>query len=120
MGIGENIGRLPAEALWSLYGENQRHGIQEESHLITAFEKSVDFFLRHGLPPIGIVDFDFVSECSELSNFSDGFLGAHQIDRGHAATADGHGFAVLDGFDELGELVLGVGYADFHVFRIAI
>ena len=52
--------------------------------------------------------------------FSDGFLGAHQIDGRHAATADGHGFPVFDGFDELGELVFGVGYADFHGNRIAI
>ncbi len=60
------------------------------------------------------------SECSEFSDFSDGVLGAHQIDGRHAATADGHGFPVFDGFDEFGELVFGVGYADFHGNRIAI
>ena len=37
-----------------------------------------------------------------------------------AAAADGYWFAIFDGFDQLRQVVLGVGYADLHLLMIAI
>jgi hypothetical protein len=112
--IRQNSGGQLGEAFRGLGGENQNGRVEEYSHLVTPFDKGVHLLLGHGLPPVRVDDFDFVPQGPELWPFAGGDLCADDVDRGDTPAANSYSFAVLDGFDQLGELVFGVGYAYFH------
>ena len=112
--IRQNSGGPLGESFRGLGGENQNCRVEEYPHLVTPFDKGVHLLLGHGLPPLRVDDFNPVPKRPELWLFAGGDFCADDVNRRDAAAANGYGFAILDGFNQLGELVFGVGDTYFH------
>src|ERR1700733_2515487 len=81
---------------------------------IAPLEHGVDLLLTHRLPPIRIDHPNPALKCSQHALLAGWFLGAHNIHHRHAAAADSDRLALLRRLNQLGQLILGIRYADLH------
>src|SRR5271165_6251271 len=97
-----------------------RTAVSRSRRTSVAPQEVFDLFVRHRLPPVRIENLDSAFERTQYPWLAAGFLGAHQIYYRHSPAANGHRLTILHRFDQFGQLVLGVGYAELHRAMIAI
>src|SRR5262249_45931076 len=61
--------------------------------------------------------YDLALECAKSRFFTRGLGRTNDVDDGRTAAENGHRFTVLDSFDQLRALILGVCYIAFHAFH---
>jgi hypothetical protein len=77
-------------------------------------EEVFNFLVGHGLPPIGIDDFNFPSHGSQATFSSGRNIGADQVNDRDTSATNGHGLPVLDSTKQFRQFLFGSGNTYAH------